>query len=216
MKKKIITFVTVATLSGGTFVGCGKGTDDKTTETKVELSEERVSTEMDTSEGTTEEISEVISTETTEATEENALIKNEDGSYAFRCDDLECEYSGRIDYIPPEGAELSQERRDFCELFYNGSTVDIIVLEGNEYTTQIGIEHESANGVIDTPAGDMTYVIDVNRFFGFTAIYGFLDIDPGHYLRISVTVYDYEDEGVDFDWLIQELKNHAQGLKTAQ
>lgn len=212
MKKKIIRFVTIATLVGVIFVGCGKLTDDKTTETKVELSEESSSTEMDTSEGTTEEITEATSTETTEATEEDTIIKNEDGSYALACTDPECEYSGRIDYTPTEGFELNTSYTGSYNFFYNEDRVSVDIMEGTEYTTPVGIENESANGVISTPAGDMTYVIDVNRFFGFTAIYGFVTIDPGHYLLMDII----GDEEEDFDWLIQELTKHAQGLKTAQ
>ena len=152
-------------------------------------------------------------------TEENPALINDDGSYGLGCEWGDCEYSGRIDFTPAAGYVFDETLSDIGFHVYDNAEMDSLYLsvyEGNDYKD--GYEYATAyekgdapEGVITTPVGDMPYIIDIAD--GYTSIYGFIIIDPEHYLLMDYTIYSSDDVT---EKLISELTNLAQGLKAAQ
>lgn len=154
------------------------------------------------------------------ATGESDLIVNEDGSYGLACDWGTCEYTGRIDYMAPAGYTIDEEFSTVGYQTYNDAdwnSIYLAVYEGDSYLdsyeyTYIEENTNAPKGTISTPAGEMAYIIDNTE--SYYTIYGFVTIDPEHYLIMDFTMYE-TDEPTD-EKMVEYLTNFAQGLKSAQ
>ena len=154
------------------------------------------------------------------ATGESDLIVNEDGSYGLACDWGTCEYTGRIDYMAPAGYTIDEELSTVGYQVYNDAdwnSIYLAVYEGDSYLdsyeyTYIEENTNAPKGTISTPAGEMAYIIDNTE--SYYTIYGFVTIDPEHYLIMDFTMYE-TDEPTD-EKMVEYLTNFAQGLKSAQ